>query len=106
MFDDEMPFGKYRGYPIRRLPNDYLRWLILNVELREPLKTAIYSECKRRVSPPPPPPAPSPPITGITADKLRELRRRLSLRFHPDHGGSTAEMRVVNVVFDELEAVK
>lgn len=39
-----MPFGKYKGDRIRALAlaePDYLRWILNNFELREPLKQAI-----------------------------------------------------------------
>ena len=38
-----MPFGKYKGKPIDSIPCGYLKWILANCELREPLKTAIRS---------------------------------------------------------------
>ena len=38
-----MPFGRYRGRPIIDVPMDYLAWLAGNVELREPLRTAVLT---------------------------------------------------------------
>jgi hypothetical protein len=36
-----MPFGKHRGKPVAELPLGYLRWLVDNVDLREPLLSAV-----------------------------------------------------------------
>ena len=36
-----MMFGKYKGEEIGDLPENYLRWLWKNIELREPLLSEI-----------------------------------------------------------------
>jgi uncharacterized protein (DUF3820 family) len=43
-----MPFGKHKGTPLRELPDDYLLWLSLLPELRDPLLTAVHLEMDRR----------------------------------------------------------
>jgi len=35
------PFGKHKGKNVADVPKGYLRWLLQNVELREPLLTAV-----------------------------------------------------------------
>ena len=43
-----MPFGKHRGTPISDLPDDYLDWLLENVEVKDSLSKALESEYERR----------------------------------------------------------
>src|SRR6266542_2111271 len=42
-----MPFGKWRGTRVCELPDDYFAWL-RTIDVREPLRTAIESEARRR----------------------------------------------------------
>jgi hypothetical protein len=44
-----MPFGKYRGEPLWRLPKMYLQWLAREAELNESLKSAVEHELGLRV---------------------------------------------------------
>ena len=43
-----MPFGKHRGKVLGEIPLGYLKWLHDLPELREPLKTNLLNELKRR----------------------------------------------------------
>jgi hypothetical protein len=51
-----MPFGKHKGESVETLPKRYLKWLQKEVDLREPLATAV--DCAIRGKPyiPPKPP--------------------------------------------------
>jgi hypothetical protein len=44
----KMPFGVYRGVAIRELPDDYLTWILENVELKGGLFRALSEEFERR----------------------------------------------------------
>ena len=94
-----MPFGKHKGESLADIPTDYLEWL-LTIELRPWLKQAVKGEIRSRRErqesrwKPPPPPA----KLDIAA-----WHRRLSMRFHPDHGGSKEAMQAVNAGRDLLE---
>lgn len=46
-----MPFGRYRGTPLRALPPEYLRFLAAT-SLREPLRTAVDIEFRARADKP------------------------------------------------------
>jgi hypothetical protein len=55
-----MPFGKYKGYALDALPDEYLLWVLANIPLREPLRSAITDVMSLRgyealPSPPAPP---------------------------------------------------
>ena len=99
-----MSFGKHKGRPIKEIPDDYLAWVLKTVDLREPLESALRNEWDRRHRPEPEP-DPVPAATTGVLPNLKAMRRKFAARFHPDHGGSAAEMRAVNCVFDELEKV-
>jgi uncharacterized protein (DUF3820 family) len=43
-----MPFGKYRGTPIRELPDEYLNWILENLNLKGGLFRALSEEFERR----------------------------------------------------------
>lgn len=60
-----MPFGKYKGQDLAALPDDYLRWVIANIPLREPLWSALTEEMARRgyEALPAPPAPPRRPLT-------------------------------------------
>lgn len=45
---DTMPFGKFRNKPIAERKTDYLNWLLGRDYIRDPLKSAIEEELKRR----------------------------------------------------------
>jgi hypothetical protein len=43
-----MPFGKHKGTNIIDVPDGYIIWIWENMQLREPLKTAVEKELERR----------------------------------------------------------
>ena len=89
-----MPFGKHRGCYVEDLPQSYLRWLLDNVDLREPLLTEV---CNALVDYDPSP-VPS-------TDKVRIIYRELAFKWHPDRGGSTEAMQALNEFHDRLYEV-
>lgn len=49
---DRMPFGKYKGTEIKRVPTDYLEWCLATVDFKKPeLKKAIHDEFMNRLQP-------------------------------------------------------
>ena len=46
----KMPFGKFKGQELTALPEWYMEWIRLNMELRDPLLSAIEAECARRAA--------------------------------------------------------
>ena len=47
--DPIMPFGKYKGSPLKDLPNEYLLWLGCLPDLRQPLLGAVLLEMGVRI---------------------------------------------------------
>lgn len=106
-----MPFGKFRGWTVAELPDDYLTWLMGLDDLREPLASAIRREADHRRT------ArqwereatarltrcPSPQL----ADELIGIGlRTLTTRRHPDApGGSHDAMIELTATVDWLRSV-
>ena len=44
----EMPFGKFRGYDVKDLPDFYLAWLVSLDDLRANLADAVEEEWRHR----------------------------------------------------------
>jgi hypothetical protein len=100
-----MPFGRYRGRRICHLPDDYLTWLIENIDLRQPLLGHIERELKHREE---------------AEVHAHDRRRRttcdpeaaeeligaglhvLARRYHPDAGGDHQRMVAINNAADWL----
>jgi hypothetical protein len=106
-----MPFGKFRGWDLRRIPDDsYIVWLLDRPDLRDPLRTAVRREAERRgffVEEDDEPghavtrPCPFP---RAAAEIVSSGLRALAMRHHPDRGGSTAVMQQINGAAEWLRA--
>ena len=77
-----MPFGKHKGRELCEVPDGYLLWLAENVELREPLLSAIWAEFKERGLTT----DQRPTAGGLDLAEVKRAYRELSLEFHPDRG--------------------
>jgi hypothetical protein len=106
-----MPFGRYRGWLLSELPEDYLAWLRARPNLREPLRSCCDLEWERRMHAAGRP-SPARDETGAVRVEpedfamFRELVqagfRQMALRFHPDHGGRAEDMRALNLLMEKL----
>jgi len=91
----QMPFGRHEGRDIGDLPDSYLRWL-MSIEMRQPLLAEVEYEWHERRR------AHERQSRRQTAGQLvatvdpDKWRRRMAARFHPDHGGRTRDMQIVN----------
>lgn len=89
-----MPFGKYRGTQLADLPDGYVRWLYEEIELREPLLsqiTDLYRARFMRTAK-----APQTKLKEMAARIIDTGYRKLAREYHPDTGGSTHTMQVLN----------
>lgn len=84
-----MPFGRFAGVELCDLPDDYLEWLGSLGDLRDPLRSAVAAEIARRYGP-------ADTMLSMADDIVRTGYRTLAQRYHPDHGGDTVTMQVLN----------
>jgi hypothetical protein len=122
---DSIPFGKHADVPLKNVPLAYLKWFEkwYGTDADDPdeeLLEAVEAECQRRAAdrhtqsgngrhtqePPKPPDRQRVPVgvqPEIAAQIVREGRRALSLKHHPDRGGNTEQMQKINIAADWLE---
>jgi Putative quorum-sensing-regulated virulence factor len=104
-----MPFGRYRGVPLEEVPRAYLRWLLDEVDLREPLLTRVEREYRRRRqrhrrgAAPTLPLALPPALRATAAEIVTTGFRALALKRHPDHGGSHEGMLALQRAREAME---
>jgi putative quorum-sensing-regulated virulence factor len=97
-----MPFGKYKGKRVEEIPHSYLRWCIGNLaDIDAPLRQAIY----RALGQPEPRASTGGDILPVVArveEGLKGWYRRMSLKHHPDRGGTNEAQIVVNDCYESL----
>ncbi len=98
-----MPFGRYRGWELEELPDSYLEWLMFEIVLREPLRSAVRREfaarSRRREYE-------ATAISTLDTDRIREIYRDLAWQYHPDRiGGNGDVMKGINIFYERLQAV-
>jgi hypothetical protein len=107
-----LPWGKYKGTPISDVPSSYLCWITEEAEnIRPALRQAAHEELAHRFGRSPSPPPPPPPLdrhrcpdVSVAADLVAAGLRSLAKRHHPDSGGDTKTMQLVNATADWLKA--
>lgn len=105
-------FGKYKNKNIDDVPIGYLEWLLANVADLNPLLRGAINDRLARTSTAGGPtatassPAPSlvaiPEVAQAIRSALKEVRRELAQKYHPDHGGSNEAMIAVNEFYERL----
>jgi len=122
MSDVKLPFGKYKGKRLARVPVDYLRWCLGAFRnLDDALRRAIEAEIARRGEEPGPDESEAGP--GQTAQEkpaktevgvasplgmsllasVRMIYRNLALAYYPDRGGSPDAMRALNDFHEQVQ---
>ncbi len=115
----KIPFGKYKGKRLNKLPTDYLVWCRDKCDvLTEEMRAAIEEELADRTDAPPEEEAGEtastaelPKVTKVSplgqtlAGDVRMLFRNLALKYHPDRGGSHEAMRALNEFHDQLQGL-
>jgi hypothetical protein len=89
-----MPFGRYKGWLLSEIDDGYIAWLYALDNLRQPLRDRVDEEFERRRRRD----AESPVArNGKPPERTMELIdvgfKTLARKYHPDVGGSNAEMR-------------
>lgn len=105
-----MTFGKYRGEHISDVPSDYLQWAFEECDqlprwVLEEIRRELDQRGRRARRTERPPEEPSkprahPPVDWSTV--ITKWHREMSMRFHPDRGGSVEAMQAINHATDRL----
>ena len=104
-----MPWGKHRGQEIANLPASYLCWVLEECDNVNPfLRKEMREVLARRLD------LESAVVTRYVTEEVRAgpqinleravstWFRKLSLRWHPDRGGSDKAMQAINDAHDEI----
>lgn len=103
-----MPFGKYKGIDVREIPDDYLEWV-----WRECTVTSLWLKRYLEQMFGPMPNQAEPEVKRVYESQtkvmilidgvMKNWGRRLTLKYHPDRGGSHEQMLVVNEAVESLK---
>lgn len=91
-----MPFGKFKGVPIKELSHTYLAYALTTFELPEELRNSLSFELLDRIGF-------DYSFNIVECEKrYTAIRKKLAMKYHPDKGGSTEAMQAVNEFYNEL----
>lgn len=93
-------FGRHQGKHIKDIPTSYLDWMLSKVDnLSTTQMELILDEIEYRES------LIAKPIASHVPDRLQEVYRALSKKYHPDVGGSKEAMQAINEFYSALKKV-
>lgn len=87
---ENMPFGKYKGTPINEIPSNYLIYAIEQFDLPDELDLSIRMEIIDRID----------YREFLVSHRVKSTYLLLAKKYHPDKGGSTKEMQVVQEFYN------
>ena len=99
-----IPFGKYKNWFLYELPDDYLEWLRFDIDLREPLRTAIFREYNTRFEATETVHREEKTLSVIDSTALRKIYLTLAQQYHPDRiGGNGDVMKGINIFYEAIK---
>lgn len=87
--------GKYRGYAIGVIPQDYLEWLR---DRSKATVDVIEQELTRREQV-------AQGDSSLVSRIIATGYKQLATKAHPDHGGDTNAMRELNAAYERLKEI-
>lgn len=106
MIGFHFPWGKHRGKHVSEVPRDYLIWALNKADaLEDWQRAAIVLELERRRGTDRPQSSEGERRPVPAREVIQTWYREMSLRFHPDRGGSTVAMQAINHAHDRLKAL-
>lgn len=100
-----MPFGKYKGIDILELPSNYLLYALETFDLPEELTIVLSTTLYDRLIAMPNCGGYFENMViniGIDEHKIKAVYKALTLKYHPDKGGSHEAMQAINEFRDLL----
>jgi hypothetical protein len=104
-----LPFGRYKGQSLSKIPESYLNWLLDNMDLRYGLDREVRQELRNRAvrrefggDQEPAIRLPRGLQLTVALRLVEAGRRTLAKQCHPDLGGDLGQMKDVNAVADAL----
>lgn len=102
----KVPFGKFKGWEVEKVPRDYLTWLWETCDLREPLRSAVEDALSNggeegalaRSDLPP-------ELKPVVRELVSAGYRSLAQRYHPDRGGRHEDMTRLNQAAEWLRKI-
>lgn len=91
----KIEFGKYKGYDLHDVPENYLLWMIRNSQERI---DTFQNELQRREN----------ELEANADFAVRIIKsgfRELSKKLHPDMGGSAAEFQELTAAYEKLKSL-
>ncbi len=86
-----MPFGKYKGWRIDDIPTNYICYALMEFDLPPELRATMFNQmvdnlkCLEYLN-----------ESEITSQQVKDTYRKLSLKYHPDKGGSNDAMSAIS----------
>jgi hypothetical protein len=91
----KLTFGKYNGWDIERVPDDYIQYMI---ESNEKSLKMFKAESERRAS-----------VVDAKLPMMERIiqagYRQLAMQNHPDKGGSGKMMQDINAAHEKLKSM-
>lgn len=96
----KMPFGKFKGYDLKEIPDDYLQWLMFEIDLREPLRSAVHREYYARSQDRE---YEETAASTLDANRIKGIYWNLARQYHPDKGGNGDVMKGINIFYEAIQ---
>lgn len=98
-----MPWGKHKGLEFGEIPDSYLLWVLDKADYATPsLKSAIRKHFGIEDPEPEEPDTPSSNVASMEM-VVKAWWRRMTLKFHPDRGGSIVAFQTINEAHEHLK---
>jgi uncharacterized protein (DUF3820 family) len=89
---ETMPWGKFKGQRIIDLPPNYLTYSLIEFDLPIELRQLMIKVLLQHIDPY----NQINSFENIESEKVKNVYKKLCLKYHPDKGGNTEAMQAIN----------